>query len=163
MTTILRGAEARALLIERRAHVDHLAREGLGKADFDIKAELERPYAMVWAAGEAEGILGFLLGWQVADELHVLDVVVAKEARRRGVGRALVEVAMADAVASSLRVALLEVRRSNVAARGLYRAAGFVAVRLRPNYYDDPVEDAVEMARELVPGALVEFERLLED
>jgi ribosomal-protein-alanine N-acetyltransferase len=160
---ILAGGEAVALLLERREQVDALARVGLGKLDFDIGAELERPYALAWVAREDADVIGFLLGWQVADELHVLDVVVAERARRRGVGRALVDAAMNDAVARSLRVALLEVRRANVAARTLYRAAGFVAVRLRPGYYDDPVDDAVEMARELAPGALVEFERLIED
>ena len=160
---ILAGADAAALLRARREQVDALARAGLGKHDFDIEAELERPYALAWVAHESAEVLGFLLGWQVADELHVLDVVVAQHARRRGLGRALVDAAMNDAVTRTLRVALLEVRRANVAARCLYRAAGFVAIRLRAGYYDDPVDDAVEMAKELAPGALVEFERLIED
>jgi len=161
---VLSGAEAALLLGQRHVAVDALAREGLGKLDYDIRAELERPSAVVWAAADDDGVLGFLLGWRVADELQIFDVVVRDAERRRGVGRRLVDAALADAVAlHGLKVSLLEVRRSNVAARRLYRSAGFVAVRLRPGYYDDPQEDGVEMACELEPGALKEFERLIED
>ncbi|MGZ7144902.1 GNAT family N-acetyltransferase, partial [Streptococcus pyogenes] len=42
----------------------------------------------------------------------------------------------------------LEVRESNKAARGLYEKFGFKKVGLRKKYYQNPVEDAVLMARE---------------
>ena len=161
---ILHGADASSVLIAAHVAVDALAREGLGKLDYDIRSELERPCAVVWAAADADGVLGFLLGWRVADELQIFDVVVRATERRRGIGKRLVDAALADAVSlHALKVSLLEVRRSNIAARRLYRSAGFVAVRLRPGYYDDPQEDAVEMACELEPGALREFERLIDD
>jgi ribosomal-protein-alanine N-acetyltransferase len=38
---------------------------------------------------------------------------------------------------------LLEVRESNLAARGLYEKRGFREVGRRRSYYADPVEDAI--------------------
>ena len=43
------------------------------------------------------------------------------------------------------RTVLLEVRRSNQAAFALYAAFGFVTSRIRPRYYADNQEDAIEM------------------
>lgn len=161
-TRILSGEAAAMFLLERRDAVDAFAGEGLGKEAYDITGELERPYAIVWAAAEGAEPLGFLLGSKAADELHVIDVVVKDTARRRGAGRALVDAAMTDAASQSFRIALLEVRRSNVPAIRLYRQAGFVGVRVRPKYYDSG-EDAIEMAKEIAPGALADFERLRDD
>jgi ribosomal-protein-alanine N-acetyltransferase len=39
----------------------------------------------------------------------------------------------------------LEVRRSNAAARELYRGKGFIDVGERKNYYESPREDAILM------------------
>ena len=72
----------------------------------------------------------------------VLLVVVAEDARRRGIGRALLAAALARAPAA--RVAHLEVRASNAAAIALYERLGFVAVGRRPRYYEGR-EDAVSM------------------
>ncbi len=160
--TVLSGEAAAMFLLERRDAVDAFAGEGLGKEGYDITGELERPYAIVWAAAEGGNAFGFLLASKAADELHVIDVVVAAAARRRGIGRALVDAAMKDAAKEAFRLALLEVRRSNVAAIRLYRQAGFVGVRVRPKYYDFG-EDAIEMAKEIAPGALAELERLREE
>jgi ribosomal protein S18 acetylase RimI-like enzyme len=153
---ILSGEAAAMFLLERRDRVDAFAGDGLGKEAYDITGELERPYAIVWAAAEGAEALGFLLAAKAADELHVIDVVVAAGARRRGIGRALVDGAISDAASQSFRLALLEVRRSNVPAIRLYRQAGFVAVRVRPKYYDSG-EDGIEMVKEIAPGALAAF------
>jgi ribosomal-protein-alanine N-acetyltransferase len=48
---------------------------------------------------------------------------------------------------------LLEVRPSNQAAIDLYRAFGFVTARVRPRYYADNGEDAIEMTLALPPPA----------
>ncbi len=82
-------------------------------------------------------VLGFVAFEVVAGEAHLYDVGVLPEARRQGVGRALVA-----AVAARARPVLLEVRRGNEAARGLYEAIGFAEVGCRRRYYGDD-EDAV--------------------
>jgi ribosomal-protein-alanine N-acetyltransferase len=44
---------------------------------------------------------------------------------------------------------LLEVRRSNEAARRLYGRAGFVLTQIRRRYYSDPDEDALVLTCDL--------------
>ena len=43
---------------------------------------------------------------------------------------------------------VLEVRRSNAAARQLYERFGFVVAGTRSNYYTNPIEDALVLWRE---------------
>jgi [ribosomal protein S18]-alanine N-acetyltransferase len=115
-----------------------------------VRAELERPWARIWVARETEPgstakrVAGYLVAWHVADELHVMNVATHADRRRRGIGRALVDSAVAYARARRVRHALLEVRRSNRPAIALYRSVGFFAMGVRTRYYADD-EDAVEM------------------
>ena len=51
------------------------------------------------------------------------------------------------------RVAVLEVRAGNAAARALYERLGFVVVGERRKYYREPVEDALIMTRPLAAEA----------
>jgi ribosomal-protein-alanine N-acetyltransferase len=96
-----------------------------------------------------EVVLGFVVYWLVHDELHVLNIAVALEARRRGVGRALMDQAAARAREAGAVVATLEVRRSNAAALAMYRELGYRQVGIRPNYYVDEGEDAIVMVLDL--------------
>ena len=50
---------------------------------------------------------------------------------------------MAALAARGVRVVYLEVRESNVAARGLYDGLGFRELGRRSRYYRRPVEDAI--------------------
>lgn len=112
---------------------------------FDVAAELSRSYARLWVvradASDPEAH-GFLLAWEVADEAHLIDLLVAPAARRHGFGRALLETLLAHARARDLRVVLLEVRRDNQAAQRLYARLGFEEVGERKAYYSDG-EDAL--------------------
>lgn len=83
------------------------------------------------------------IGQAVAGECHVLDVRVAEELRRRGLGRALVE-ALVEACAAE--VAHLEVRADNAGAIALYAAIGFGEIGRRRAYYPDGC-DALLMSR----------------
>jgi ribosomal-protein-alanine N-acetyltransferase len=113
--------------------------------------ELARPWSRLWVAREDGGtVVGFLLTWHVVDELHVLDVATAPERRRQGIGRALMQHAIAFAQANGVRHVMLEVRRGNRVAQQLYRSLSFFALGLRRDYYPDG-EDAVEMALMLDP------------
>ena len=120
-----------------------------------LRGELARPWSHMWVAREGEGLssnlVGFLALWHVADELHVLNVVTRADRRRRGIGRALLDTALAYAQEKHAKLVLLEVRRSNSAAIALYRKVGFHATRVRARYYADD-EDAVEMSLRLDPS-----------
>ncbi len=156
------GSEAAALLEAARGSLEPEARSSLNDACFDLSLEVVRPFAQLFAAVSGDETVGFLIGWSVADELHVLSVVVLAAHRRRGVGSALVARALEVADATSARVVLLEVRRGNVVAIRTYRRAGFVAVGLRRSYYNDG-EDAVEMAFARDAAVLAAFDRVEDD
>lgn len=84
----------------------------------------------------------------MAAEAEILRIAVSPEARRQGLGRALL-----DGMLNTLRVGdeplnvYLDVRASNAAAQGLYASFGFVRRGMRPRFYGD--EDAFEYVLEL--------------
>jgi [ribosomal protein S18]-alanine N-acetyltransferase len=96
-----------------------------------------------------ERVLGFIIFWLVHDEVHILNVAVAPEARRRGIARTLMAEAEKRAYAANAALMTLEVRRSNQGALDLYREFDYRAVGVRPNYYVDEGEDAIVMVKEL--------------
>jgi ribosomal-protein-alanine acetyltransferase len=114
-----------------------------------LREELARAWARVRVArGEGKDVVGYILFWHVADEIHLLNVAVAPEARRGGVGRALVEDLLSYARAHEAATVLLEVRASNDAAIRLYEQLGFKRFNVRVRYYADD-EDGVEMRVDL--------------
>ena len=66
------------------------------------------------------------------------------ESRRLGIGTVLLAEAIAEAKSTGAGVVTLEVRRSNLPARQLYRKFDFEERRLRRHYYG-PGEDAIIM------------------
>jgi ribosomal-protein-alanine N-acetyltransferase len=85
-------------------------------------------------------------------EAELLNITVAPEARRNGLGRALLERVLDAAHDRGAERMFLEVRTSNLPARALYKRCGFVEVGLRKGYYagiDNQREDAVLMAKEI--------------
>jgi ribosomal-protein-alanine N-acetyltransferase len=115
-----------------------------------VRRELDHEFSTVLLATEGpEGpVAGFAITWLVHDELHVLNVAVAPEARRRGVGRAVLDEAEERGRAQGAVKAMLEVRVANVPAIALYRSRGYRDVARRPRYYPDG-EDALVMDRDL--------------
>lgn len=115
--------------------------------------ELEQnPMARCWVARGSEpapSVLGYLCLWEIPPEIHITNVAVHPEWRRRGIGRALLGAILDDARRRLLTVALLEVRPTNAGARQLYEALGFHVVGRRRGYYFDTGEDALLMKADL--------------
>lgn len=117
-----------------------------------LNGELVRTDRWVWVARTAAGeVVGMAMLAMLADEAHLLDVVVAPDHRRRGIGAALVQT-LRELAATRLGATgmTLEVRRSNQPALALYRHLGFTPAGVRPDYYPDggvdgAREDAVVM------------------
>ena len=108
--------------------------------------EIEQTHvARCWVGREDGRIVGYICLWDVADELHVTNVAVHPDARRRGIARALLESVFGHARAAGSRMVLLEVRPSNTEAIALYDSFGFRAVGRRRGYYYDTGEDALVM------------------
>ncbi|MGD0824082.1 MAG: ribosomal protein S18-alanine N-acetyltransferase [Terriglobales bacterium] len=98
---------------------------------------------IVLVAGEADRLCGFISAQAVVGEWEIENVVVAAQWRRRGIGSELIKALMKRARNQAATAILLEVRESNLAARGLYEKRGFREVGRRRSYYADPVEDAI--------------------
>ncbi len=105
---------------------------------------LRRPGAL---AEPGRGIVAFAVLQVVAGEMHLHDLAVDPDARRRGLGGALLDEALRWAESRGANDVFLEVRRSNWAALELYRKAGFAAVSTRRDYYQQPREDALVLRR----------------
>ncbi len=137
---------------EELAAVEAIAHECFSDS-FSTEEELSRPWARLWAARASAGapLVGFLISWHVADELHVLNIATVPSMRRRGIARALMEASLGYSSEAKIRIVLLEVRRSNRAAIKLYRGLAFTALGVRTGYYADNGEDAIEMILALDP------------
>jgi ribosomal-protein-alanine N-acetyltransferase len=95
---------------------------------------------------EHQRVAGYIIARESAGELHINNVAVRDQYRRRGIGSALLARIMDTAKRLKVQVAFLEVRSGNQAAQALYQKIGFQAIARRPDYYSDPREDAVVMS-----------------
>jgi ribosomal-protein-alanine N-acetyltransferase len=122
-----------------------------------------------WSASEIEALLtdaggfgmvaarkgkvsGFILGRSAGGEAEILTLAVAPEARRAGLGLALVETAALLAHAGGATALFLEVATDNPGALALYDAARFARAGVRPGYYrreGGPPIDALVLRRDL--------------
>ena len=103
--------------------------------------------ARFYVACHGEAVVGYCAGWVIFDELHINNLAVAPEWRRRGVGAGLLVFVLGVAAAEGATRATLEVRRSNEPARRLYERFGFAFAGVRTGYYREPVEDALVLWR----------------
>lgn len=88
--------------------------------------------------------IALILMRAIAGEAEVLTLAVAPSHRRRGVARALLRAALAQAAAAGAEEAFLEVAADNPGALALYREAGFGGAGRRSGYYRRPDGEAVD-------------------
>lgn len=93
--------------------------------------------------------IGYVIYWELPDELDIHNVAVHPRYWRQGVARTMLEDIIENATKRGLRRMTLEVRKSNDAAQTLYRSLGFRVCGLRKGYYSDNGEDAWLMERQL--------------
>lgn len=108
-----------------------------------------------WQVGNRKaGPAGFVLARLAAGEGEILTIAVARDWRRLGLGRDLMEAVLRELHAQRAEALFLEVDETNHAALALYRRLGFAEVARRPAYYDAsgtdaPRTDALVMRRDL--------------
>lgn len=95
------------------------------------------------SSGAGTSALGFLVARHVALEWELENIVVAPTARRKGLGKRLLDALLFRVRETHSDAVFLEVRDSNIAARSLYEMAGFKQVGSRKSYYTNPTEDAI--------------------
>lgn len=113
-----------------------------------FEAELKgNPFARLFVARDAEqnALLGYVCFWLVFDELHIMNLSVHPARRRTGIGEELARWTLSWARENGARLATLEVRASNEAAKRLYGKLGFKVIAVRNGYYREPREDALIM------------------
>ena len=80
-------------------------------------------------------IAGYAVLMPALDEVHLLDISIASEFQRKGLGAKLLGEMLALARELEFGRIILEVRRSNIAASALYRKMGFAEIGVRRGYY----------------------------
>lgn len=110
--------------------------------------ELQHSWSRMWGFYPPDFKLpvGFILFWEVYDELHILNIAVHPGFRRRGIARNLIQALLAHGRMNRFKYVTLEVRCSNIAAMNLYRNLSFRIEGVRKGYYSDNNEDALIMA-----------------
>lgn len=110
--------------------------------------ELRNPLSTWFVAMDGEVVAGYVGSQTVMGEADMMNLAVAPDYRRKGIGQALVEKLVDDLMRKDTYCLTLEVRVSNASAIALYDKMGFVVVGKRPNYYHHPKEDALIMRKE---------------
>jgi ribosomal-protein-alanine N-acetyltransferase len=112
-----------------------------------FETELRKDFSVSIVADVDDRVVGYLIGWFIADEIHIANIAVHPEWRKRGIGELLIhEIVKMGRGHSWIG---LEVRRSNRAARSLYSKLCFREVGVRKNYYAQEGEDAILMVRRI--------------
>jgi len=98
-----------------------------------------------WVMEVAGEIVGYCVVMIAVNEAHLLNLTIAAEWQRHGLGRELLGFLVQLAREFLAHKIYLEVRPSNVAGRKLYAGAGFSEIATRRGYYPahDGREDAV--------------------
>ena len=98
---------------------------------------------------EEETILGHCVLYRICDEAEITSFAVRESERKKGIGTAFLKELLTYLKEDEAKIAYLEVRESNVAARKVYTKCGFSEIGLRKRFYQKPVEDAIVMGIEL--------------
>jgi ribosomal-protein-alanine N-acetyltransferase len=103
--------------------------------------EIPRRVALV--SDEQSVVRAFLIGRILGNEWEIENMAVSESLRRQGIGKMLLDEFLAASRTEGSKAVFLEVRQSNVAARGLYERCGFAENGRRQRYYTEPAEDAI--------------------
>lgn len=96
-------------------------------------------------AQEAGGISGYIIFYNAGPEMHIMNIAVHPRQRRHGLAFGIMSRILAFARDRAVEECFLEVRESNVPARGLYEKLGFRSIGRRKGYYSETREDALVM------------------
>ena len=126
--------------IEERAYGEH----HWSKESF--LNELSNDLARYYAAFDTDGnLVGYAGCWQILEEVHITNIAVSPDFRRKKIGERLLRKIIDDCYANKAKYITLEVRVSNNAAIKLYEKYGFKSLGTRKGYYQNNNEDALIM------------------
>ena len=108
-----------------------------------IEADLKQANTEYFYLYDDQILIGFLALQDLVGELEITQLAVKKAYQGQGLANQLM-----GFLADRPEGIFLEVRASNQVAKALYEKHGFQPVGQRKNYYQNPIEDAILMARE---------------
>lgn len=100
-------------------------------------------------AWQGKQIVGFISGRRVEDEGEIFNLAVRPLSRQQGIGKALLHELLDLFARECVTSVFLEVRQSNNIAINFYRSLQFRQIAQRPNYYRNPAEPALVLAKQL--------------
>ena len=113
----------------------------------NFQGEFARRITLAWGLKTAPAdrgrrtLAGYCFFWLIKPEIHLLNLAVRDEYRRRGLARRLLKAMVSLGRRIGVGRIFLEVRPTNMAALALYRSFGFQPAGRRAGYYDSG-EDA---------------------
>lgn len=111
--------------------------------EYEVK---ENPYAEIYIYEEDGEIIGYIDFWITFEQAQVSNIAVKEECWNKGIGSALIEYAIDNAIEHNCENISLEVKESNEQAIHLYKKYGFEEVSKRKHYYENG-EDALHMVK----------------
>jgi len=115
----------------------------------EMQLSFSRSLVALSKVQQSRQIAGFITYWIIADEVQLHNIAVHRDFRRRGIASKLFLAMIQEALDQGIGTGTLEVRNSNEAARKLYEKLGCHVLAVRPSYYSESKEDALNMSIEL--------------
>jgi len=115
-----------------------------------FELELKKPRTLQLVSKFGDQVTGYIISWMMYDEIHILNIAVHPDFRRKGIARRLLSDVIEYFYPRGARSVILEVRMYNKAAQNLYESLGFRTLRIRKKYYTDTGEDAIVMYLDLL-------------
>ncbi len=112
-----------------------------------LKSELMGQNKTYIVAKKNEEIVGFAGFMQNFSEVEIMNIVVKKNCRGRGIGKILLQEIIENAKNHDVQEIFLEVNENNKIARCLYQNMGFAELGKRKNYYKQ--ESAIVMLKKV--------------
>ncbi len=114
-----------------------------------LLAEMDAVNGVAFVVEECHQVCGYAFFRTCEPESELLRLAVARDRRRQGMGSTLLQHALRCFSEKGYTTCFLEVRCSNEEAQHIYTKAGFQQVGIRKKYYCQPVEDALQLCRDL--------------
>jgi ribosomal-protein-alanine N-acetyltransferase len=83
-----------------------------------------------------DNLVGYIISKITYPETHILNLTVKKNFRKKGIGKALIELIISDARLRNSENIILEVRANNTDAQSLYKKLDFEVIGTRKDYYE---------------------------
>lgn len=151
MEILRAGADITEELAEKLSRLDRQCVGTDGWSAESFRSEARKDNGFVLYIADYGELIALLSGYSAVGEGDITSVAVSPEYRRRGLAAKLIG-EFEKLLPADTESIFLEVRESNSGAIALYEKCGFERLSVRKNFYVQPRENAVVMAKKLTGG-----------